>query len=344
MSRWTKPRWASCLRSRAWPSALAILVLALLFGAVIGPFDMAPSRVGGLILGAIRGERAVGPEASVLFQIRLPRLAAAALVGAALAAAGAAYQVTFRNPLVSPDILGVSAGAGFGAVLGILLGLPIPAIQGLGFAFGLATVGLVLGTAAVIGQRGETLSLVLTGIALGALAGAGIAIVKTLADPDDQLPAMTFWLLGSLAGARPADVWFLLVPLAIGLLPLLLLRWRIGMLVLGEDDARALGVETGRLRLLVILAATLMISAAVATAGTIGWIGLMVPHMARLIGGARFDRVLPLSILIGAGLMVVIDTCARSIAGTEVPLGVLTAFLGAPIFLVLLARGGQSWR
>lgn len=339
-----KPPSARFLANRAWLIGSAALILALAFGAVIGPFDLGAARVIALVVGALRGDEVSSPDASVLFQIRLPRLAAAALVGAALAAAGAAYQVTFRNPLVSPDILGVSAGAGFGAVLGILLGLPIPAIQMLGFIGGLATVGLVLGMARLIGQRGEVLSLVLTGIAVGALAGAGIAIVKTLADPDDQLPAMTFWLLGSLAGARPADVWFLVGPLVLGLLPLLLLRWRIGMLALGEDEARALGVETGRLRLLVILAATLISAAAVATAGTIGWIGLMVPHMARLIGGARFDRVLPLSILMGAGLMVIIDTCARSIAQTEVPLGVLTAFLGAPIFLGLLARGGQAWR
>lgn len=323
--------------------AAAVLLLCLALSLMVGPYGLSLRQIGGLMLAALSGRLPDGPEASVLFQIRLPRVLAAGLVGAALSAAGAAYQVTFRNPLVSPDILGVSAGAGFGAVLGILLGLPILAIQGLSFTGGMATVGLVMALAVAFGNRGEALSLILTGIAIGALAGAGTAMVKTPADPDDQLPAMTFWLLGGLAGTRTADVAFLLPALLLGAGPLILMRWRIGLLALGEEEARALGVETTRLRLVVIVCATLMTAAAVATAGTIGWVGLMVPHMARLLAGARFDRVLPLAALLGAAFMVLIDTAARSLAVTEVPLGVLTAILGAPVFLTLLARGGRRW-
>nr|WP_138466689.1 iron ABC transporter permease [Poseidonocella sp. HB161398] len=331
---------------RAVPPVLwaGLLLAAALVAAVLtGPFALSPGRILELAAARIAGQETPGAEAAVLFGIRLPRVAAAALAGAALATAGAAYQVTFRNPLVSPDILGVSAGAGLGAVLGIFLGLPVLAIQGLSFGFGLATVALVMAVAAAMGGRGETLTLVLCGMAIGALAGAGIALMKALADPDDQLPAMTFWLLGSLAGIRPGDVLLALPPMLAGLVPLVLLRWRTGLLAMGEDEARALGIETGRLRWMVIASATLITAAAVAAAGTIGWIGLMVPHMARLLAGSRFDRVLPVALLLGAALMVAIDTAARSLAATELPLGVLTAAIGAPVFLVLLARRGRGW-
>lgn len=338
--------WAS-ERNRpqlALTGALALLGAAVLLAVLSGPYPLPPARLPGLIAEILRGDPLAGVEATVLLNIRLPRILAAMLVGAALSGAGAAYQMAFRNPLVSPDILGVSAGAGLGAVAGIFFGLPIWAIQALGFATGLATVGAVMTVAALaMGGARDTLALVLTGIALGALAGAGIAIFKVLADPDDQLPAMTFWLLGSLAGIRPADAMFLLPAVLVGLVPLTLLRWRIGTLAMGEDEARALGVDTVRLRLVVIAAATLMTATAVAAAGTIGWIGLMVPHMARLLAGPRFDRALPVTLALGAGLMLLFDTAARTFATTELPLGVLTALIGAPVFLLLLSRGRRAW-
>jgi iron complex transport system permease protein len=277
----------------------------------------------------------------VLFQIRVPRIIAAVLVGAALSAAGAAYQSLFRNPLVSPDILGVSTGAGLGAVLGILLGLPVVAIQFLGFAAGLATVAVVAMLARALRGGGDVLVLVLAGIVVGALAGAAISLVKVLADPYDQLPAITFWLLGSLAGVKPNDVLATLPVVLIGLAPLLLLRWRIGVLSLGEDEARTLGVEVERLRRIVIVAATLVTASVVAISGVIGWVGLMVPHMARLLVGPRFDRLLPASILLGAAFMVIVDTLARTAARIEIPLGVLTAIIGGPVFVWLLARGAR---
>ncbi|WP_225027612.1 FecCD family ABC transporter permease [Xinfangfangia pollutisoli] len=315
------------------------LALALLAGVMIGPFPMAP----GQILRVLAGQGGEAQAATVLWNIRLPRVLAAALVGAALAGAGAAYQTVFRNPLVSPDILGVSAGAGFGAVLGILLGLPVLAIQALGFGMGLAVVALVLGLTLALRAGGQVLALVLCGIAIGALAGAGVSLVKLLADPDDQLPAITFWLMGSLAGIKRIDVALALPAILAGLLPLLLLRWRIGHLALPEDEARSLGVDTGRLRLLVILAATLVTAAAVSISGVIGWVGLMVPHMARLVTGPRFDRLLPATLLLGAGFLVLVDTAARSVALTEVPLGILTAVIGAPVFLALLLRRARGW-
>ncbi|MFO1150544.1 MAG: iron ABC transporter permease [Alsobacter sp.] len=312
---------------------LLLLALVLLAGSV-GAYRLSPAALADALAGR-------GPSAArtVLWQIRLPRVGAAALVGAALAAAGAAYQSLFRNPLVSPDILGVSAGAGLGAVLGILLGWPVLAIQLTGFATGLATVGVVVAIAAALRGGDDLLVLVLAGIVIGALAGAAISLVKVLADPYDQLPAITFWLLGSLSSIKPGDLAGLVLPVAVGLAPLVLLRWRIGVLSLGEDEARALGVEVGRLRAVVVASATLMTAAAVAVSGVIGWVGLMVPHMARLIVGPRFDRMLPASVLLGAAFMVGIDTAARTAARIEIPLGVLTALVGGPLFVLLLAHG-----
>ncbi|RMC38350.1 FecCD family ABC transporter permease [Paracoccus siganidrum] len=319
---------------------LALGLLAVLVaGAAIGPYALPLGK----ILTVLAGDRSDPQAATVLLNIRLPRVLAAALVGAALAAAGAAYQTTFRNPLVSPDILGVSAGAGFGAVLGILMGLPVLGIQALGFATGLLTVALVLGLTLALRGTGQVLVMVLCGIAIGALAGAGISLVKLLADPEQQLPAITFWLMGSLAGVKRADLVATLPALLIGIAPLLLLRWRIGLLAMGDDEARAMGIDATRLRLLVIACATLMTAAAVSMAGVIGWVGLMVPHMARLVTGPRFDRLLPAAALIGAGFMVLVDTAARTIALMEVPLGILTAVLGAPVFVWLLARGARPW-
>lgn len=328
------------MSERGLTAVLALVLLAtLLAGAAIGPFALSPGR----ILAVLAGDRSDPQAATVLLNIRLPRVLAAALVGAALAAAGAAYQTTFRNPLVSPDILGVSAGAGFGAVLGILLGLPVMLIQLLGFGMGLVTVGLVIALTLALRGGAEVLIMVLCGIAIGALAGAGISLVKLLADPEQQLPAITFWLMGSLAGVKRADLWAGLPALLVGVLPLLALRWRIGLLAMGDDEARAMGIDAARLRLLVIACATLMTAAAVAMAGVIGWIGLMVPHMARLLTGPRFDRLLPAAILIGAGFMVLVDTAARNVATLEIPLGILTAVLGAPVFVWLLARGTRPW-
>lgn len=317
-----------------------LLIVVIVIAAGIGPYRIAPLGILTSILGFGTGDR--GAVDTVLFNIRLPRVVAAGFVGAALAAAGAAYQSLFRNPLVSPDILGVSTGAGLGAVTGILFGLPVVMIQALGFAGGLLTVTLVAALGRSLRVGGDVLVLVLAGIVVGALAGAAISLVKVLADPYDQLPAITFWLLGSLAGVKANDVAATVPVVVLGLAPLILLRWRIGVLSLGDDEARALGVEVGRLRVIVIAAATLITASVVAISGVIGWVGLMVPHMARLLVGPRFDRLLPASILLGAAFMIGVDTLARSAARIEIPLGVLTAVIGGPVFVWLLARSRRK--
>jgi iron complex transport system permease protein len=322
--------------------AAALLVLVALASG-IGAYPLTPGEIVSALWRAASGQPGVGQIDTVLFSIRLPRVLAAVLVGAALAAAGAAYQGLFRNPLVSPDILGVSTGAGLGAVFGIFLSWPVAGIQLAAFVTGLATVGLVTLIGGLVRHREPVLILVLAGVVVGSLAGAAISLLKILADPYDQLPAIVFWLLGSLASVRSAEALTAFPLIALGLVPLILLRWRINVLSLGDEEARALGVEAGRLRAVVIVAATLMTASVVAISGVIGWVGLVIPHLARMLVGPNFDRLLPASLLMGGGYLLLVDTLARSIGQAEVPLGVLTAFVGAPFFLWLLARGEEGW-
>jgi len=323
---------------------LVLLVAALALALAVGPYPLRLADVIDTLVRAFGGERGAPTAGEIVFgRVRLPRVAAGLLVGAALSGAGATYQTMFRNPLVSPDILGVATGAGLGAVAGILLSLPVVGIQALAFAGGLATVVLVYLIAAALRGHDRTLVLVLGGVVVGALAGACISLVKIMADPYDQLPAITFWLLGSLAGVKLGDLAVAAPLVLAGLVPLALYRWRIGVLSLGDDEARALGVDVRRLRGIVIAAATLMTASVVAIAGVIGWIGLMMPHIARMLVGPNFARLLPASMLLGAAFMLAVDTVARSLARVETPLGILTAVLGAPFFLWLLARGRQSW-
>ena len=325
------------------PSALGILgalvLLAAALAAMVGPYPVTPAQ----LLAALRGQPIDPVIDIVLFNVRLPRIAAALLVGGALAAAGTVYQGLFRNPLVSPDILGVSTGAGLGAALGIFLSLPVLAIQGLAFATGLGTVALVYLIASAVRGHEPTLVLVLSGVVLGALAGACVSLLKILADPYDQLPAITFWLLGSLASVRIDDVLGAAPAVVIGLIPLVLLRWRMNLMALGDEEAAALGAAPGRLRLLFVAAATLMTAGVVAIAGVVGWVGLVMPHIARLLVGPDFQRLLPTAMLMGAGYLLLVDTLARTLTETETPLGILTAFVGAPVFLWLLASGRRAW-
>ncbi|HJT08599.1 MAG TPA: iron ABC transporter permease, partial [Stellaceae bacterium] len=280
---------------------------------------------------------------NVIWQVRGPRVVAAALVGAALAIAGTAFQGLFRNPLVSPDILGASSGAALGAVLGIFLSLGVLAIQAMAFAGGLVAVAAVYLIGSAVRARDPVLVLVLAGVVIGALLGAGVGLVKYLADPYNQLPAMTFWLLGSLAAVSALDLVPLLAPVALGTLVLIALRWRMNVMSLPEEEARALGVPTGPLRIAIVAAATLVTSASVATAGIIGWVGLVVPHIARTLVGPDFARLIPAAALLGGGFLLGIDTLARTAASIEIPLGILTALVGTPFFIWLLASVSNTW-
>ncbi|MGY4707520.1 FecCD family ABC transporter permease [Candidatus Bipolaricaulota sp. J31] len=330
------------MRRQGLRAALVLFpVAAVLASLFIGRYPVGFREVAGAFLGAD-----VPPTARVLIlDVRLPRALGAAAVGASLALAGAAFQGLFRNPLVDSRILGVSAGAAFGAALALLLGVPWYLVDGFAFAFGLLAVFLVVLIARRFG--GSVLVLVISGILVGSLFSAFLGVIKYIADPLDVLPAITYWLLGSLAGTRWDAVGKLIPACLLGAGALLLLRWRLNVLSLEEREAAALGVDVGRLRTGVVLAGTLLVAAAVSQAGMIGWIGLITPHAARALVGPDHMRVLPASMALGAGFLVALDLLSRSLLASEVPLGVLTGIVGVPAFLFLfmrhLARGG-GWR
>jgi iron complex transport system permease protein len=324
---------------------LVLLLLGVAAAFSVGRFPINVSDLGIALWSKLIGQPSGLPPAvdAVIFNIRGPRVLAAILCGAALAVAGAAFQGLFRNPLVSPDILGASSGAALGAITGIFFSLGVFAIQGLAFAGGLVAVALVYLIGSSIRSGDIALVLVLTGVVIGSLLGAGVGLLKYLADPYNQLPAMTFWLLGSLAGTDRNDLLPLFGPIAVGTVVLLALRWRMNVMSLPEEEARALGVATGPLRLAIVAAATLVTSASVAAAGIIGWVGLIVPHMARFLVGPEFGRLVPTAALLGGGYLLLIDTLARSAAEVEIPLGILTAVIGTPVFIWLLVSARKSW-
>jgi len=276
---------------------------------------------------------------NVILQIRLPRILLACLVGGCLSAAGAAYQGVFQNPMAAPDLLGAASGAAFGAALGILLGVSRHSITLLAFLFSLLTVALVyLVAARAPGKR--SMNLILSGIMISSLFTSATSYIKLVADPADQLPAITYWLMGSLSSARLTDVTYALLPMAVGLLPLLLLRWKINLLTLGDSEARSMGINTDRLRLIVVLCATLITAAAISVSGMIGWVGLIVPHLCRRLFGNDYRSLMPSAMLLGAAFLLLVDNLSRNLLATEIPIGILTALIGAPFFLYLMMRKG----
>jgi iron complex transport system permease protein len=325
--------------------AVIVLVAGLLLAFTVGRYPISLGDLFNVLSAKLGGGKAdVSPAVqSVILQVRGPRVLAAVMVGAALAVAGTAFQGLFRNPLVSPDILGASSGAALGAVVGIFFSLGVVAIQLFAFAGGLVAVAAVYAIGSAVRARDPILVLVLTGVVVGALLGAGVGLVKYLADPYNQLPAMTFWLLGSLAAANVSDLLPLFGPVALGTVVLLALRWRMNVMSLPEEEARALGVATGPLRIAIVAAATLTTSASVATAGIIGWVGLVVPHLARSLVGPDFAKLLPAAAILGGGYLLLIDTLARTMAEIEIPLGILTAVVGTPFFIWLLTSMQRNW-
>jgi iron complex transport system permease protein len=325
--------------------ALAVLLAGFLLALTVGRYPVGFGELFDVVAAKLTGRVSEVPAATanVILQIRGPRVLAAALIGAALAIAGTAFQGLFRNPLVSPDLLGASSGAALGSVLGIYFSLGVLAIEAFAFGGGLLAVAAVYLIGSAMRVRDPVLVLVLTGVVIGALLGAGVGLVKYIADPYNQLPAMTFWLLGSLAAINIADLAPLFGPVALGTLILVALRWRMNVMSLPDEEARALGVPTGPLRVAIVAAATLVTSASVAAAGIIGWVGLVVPHIARTLVGPDFARLVPTAALLGAGFLLLIDTLARTMTTIEVPLGILTALIGTPFFIWLLASVSKTW-
>ena len=279
----------------------------------------------------------------VVLQVRLPRILLAILVGGSLSTAGASYQTLFKNPMVSPDILGVSAGAGFGASLAMLHDGTWADIQFFALLGGLAAVGLTYLIATLSGKRQELTVLILAGIVVSSLFQAFLSIVKTLADTESQLPSITFWLMGSLGKGNNEDVLVLLPATFASLLILFLFRSQIDTLAAGEDEAFSMGVNVPLTKFLVILASTLMTVISVSICGIIGWVGLVVPHIARSLTGASYGRLSSLSFLIGGLFLLLIDNLIRGVAGVELPLGVMTALIGTPVFALMLVRIKKGW-
>ena len=321
--------------------ASALLALFLL-SFVVGRYGVPLGQVVRILLSGVLPLEQTWTDnmAIAVLNVRLPRILLACLVGCGLSAAGTGYQTVFQNPMAAPDILGASSGACFGAALAIMTGQSAVMITVFAFLASLLSVALVY----LVGNhtRGNrVVNLLLAGIMVGSLFSACTSYIKLVADPTNQLPQITYWLMGSLSGTRMGTVRFAAVCMALGLVPLLLLRWRMNLLTLSPDEARAMGVHTDRLRLAVILSSTVLTAAAVSVSGMIGWVGLVIPHLSRRIVGSDCRRLMPMACLFGAAFLLLVDNMARCLTATEIPIGILTAFVGAPFFIYLMVRGGD---
>ena len=329
--------------------ASAIAILIMLYAAVfvlsfsIGRYPVHPVELMKILLSRILPiEQDWTPQAqSVVFSIRLPRIIASSLIGAGLSLSGLIFQMIFRNPMVSPDVLGTSTGAGFGASLALLWALPSFSIPILAFAGGMLAVLLVWRIASKVPSN-QVLGLILGGIMISSLFQSGTSFIKLVADPEDELPAITYFLMGSLAGAGMDEVKLIIVPMVISAVPLIILSWRMNILSLPEEEAKSLGIDTKLLRGIAIASSSLMTASTVAVAGVIGWVGLVIPHITRMIVGPDARRTIPSSIILGAAFLTAVDTVSRSVSYSEIPIGILTSFIGAPFFLYLIIREGKK--
>jgi len=336
-----KPESGSAGAARAVPVVLLWIALPLLvFGSLfIGRYTLDAVTVVRVLLSRIIPMEAdwSGTVETVIFNIRLPRTLMALAVGGGLAVCGALFQGSFQNPLVSPDILGVTSGAGFGAALAIVLSGSAAVIQTSAFLFGVVAVVLAYSLSRIY-RVTPTLMLVLSGIIVGSIFAALLSLLKYVADPNQKLPAIVFWLMGSLATVSKMELLTVLPCILAGTTGLVLVRWRINILSMGEEQARTMGVRTTVLTTLVIGCGTLVTAAAVSACGIIGWVGLVIPHLGRMIVGSEHGRLIPFCFLLGAIYLLIIDDLARSLIAAEIPLGILIALVGAPFFAYLMRR------
>ena len=323
-----------------WLALLPIVVFILSLS--IGRYPVSIDSLAGALWAQVTGAEMSAAQLA-LVRVRLPRSILAMIVGAALSLSGAVYQGLFKNPVVSPDLLGASSGASFGAALSILLGAGSAAIQLFSFLSGILAVALVAGMNRIVSRRANSIiNLILCGMLVSSLFNAAVSFIKFVADTDTKLPAITFWLMGSLSSTILKDlhVFWLFLPACI---ILLLVRWKVNILSLGDDEARMLGVRVHFYRWLIIGCATLLTSLSVSISGNIGWIGLVVPHFARMLVGANYSKLLPASMLVGGAFMLAVDTVARMLYTVEIPLSIITAVIGAPFFFFLLARSKKGF-
>lgn len=323
---------------------LLLLVALICVSFLLGRYAVRASDVLAACLGWLGLAPTVHGGAQVVMELRLPRIVGAVLVGAALSVSGAAYQVMFRNPMVSPTILGVSAGAAFGAAIAILLSLPVLVVHLTTFGGGLLAVAITYVVGVKFCRGGNTtLAIILSGIIVSTLFTSLLSMIKYVADPYDKLPIIVYWLMGSLASITRDNLILPLLLMATAFLPLYFLRWKINLLSFGDEEAKSLGIPVERLRLTVIICATLMTAAAVSISGIIGLVGLVVPHLVRFIVGPDFRFLLPGSALMGGLFLLASDNLARTLWTMEIPLGILTSLFGVPFFLYLLIKYHHSW-
>ncbi len=323
-------------------SPFVIFVISLFLGRYSVSNEEILKILANSLLGCDFPQTWTDSAAKVIIQVRLPRAIMAAMVGAGLSMSGASFQGMFQNPLVSPFILGVSAGASFGAALGLVLDLPYMAVQGLAFVMGIVAVAITYFLAHIY-KSTPILMLVLAGTVVSAFFQALLSIIKFTADGDEKLPAITFWLMGSLGSVSLDDIMLSFIPIAVSIIGLLVLRWKINVLSMGDREARSLGVHTERIKFFIILFSTIITSTAVSICGIIGWVGQVIPHFCRMLVGPDHKALIPATMFVGAAYILVVDDLCRLLTASEIPLGILTAIIGAPIFAYLLRRTKGGW-
>ena len=336
-------------RSKDYFALKMVLLVTVILGAffasfLIGRFSISIETVWDIIRSKFVEVEPYWEETleTVVVQVRLPRILLAILVGGALAVSGASYQTLFKNPMVSPDILGISAGAGLGAALAMIKNGPWWQIQLSALVFGIVAVAITYTIGNIFGRQNITV-LVLSGVIVSSFFQALLSIVKTLADTDNQLPSITFWLMGSLGKSSNRDVLIVLPVIMISLLLLFVFRYSIDVLAAGEDQALTMGVNVPLVKFVVVLASTILTVVSVSVCGIIGWVGMVVPHMARMIFGSSYPKLLSSSFLMGGLFLLFVDNIIRGIERVELPLGVLTALIGTPIFVLLISRARKAW-
>lgn len=332
-------------RGRLRPWVLPLLVVLILVCAALailaGRYGVSPRQMVGAISARIGGGIYPDRKAdSVVFNLRLPRITVAVLIGSGMAVSGAAFQSLFSNPLATPDTLGVASGTCVGAVVALLLGWGMSGVQLTALVAGLVTVAITTAVARRRDGGTDVVTLVLAGVIVSAMADAVLSMLKLTADPTSKLPEITYWLMGSLMGASWSQIALAAPFIVIGSGGIVVLRWRLNVLALSEDEARAAGVDVRSLRITLIVCATVVTASVISLCGQVGWIGLIVPHAARMLTGSDNRYLIPVCLLLGASIMIFIDTVARTITASEVPVSVVTAIVGAPFFITLLRRTG----
>ena len=329
-----------------WAIMMALPFVVFFVSMFLGRYDVTPGEVlkifANTVFRANFEQTWTDSAQKVIIQVRFPRAVMAACVGAGLSMSGAAFQGMFQNPLVSPFILGVSAGASFGAALGLVLSLPYMAVQGMAFLFGMLAVAITYFLARIY-KTTPVLMLVLSGTVVSAFFQAMLSVIKFTAEGDEKLPAITFWLMGSLGSVSLSDLAISLIPIVICCTGLMILRWRINLLSMGEREAKSLGVNVQRTNLLIIIFSTVITSTAVSICGIIGWVGQVIPHFCRMVVGPDHKVLIPATMFVGATYILIVDDLCRLLTASEIPLGILTAIIGAPVFAYLLRRTKGGW-